>query len=379
MNTPLKSLNSQPKDTETHPTFKDSINDTPDGYKTGFELSDFVDKTAAPTDWNAIAAKHLIPQGINIPVPEVIFEVQGIPMLTKKSMSLLIAKAKAGKTTVAAWIIAQVILLGIKVLWIDTEQGLYYASRTQYWILSTAGLQMSDRLFFYDLKIYPPNDRIKIIEALIQSGHYELIVIDGIRDLVFDINDPKEATNTATSLMKWAEVYNSHLLTILHQNKGNEHARGHLGAELTNKAEMVLKVSQGESNEIIIEPEFTRGEPFQTFALIRGEAGKPRLLENWKAPAKSEKSRSQKVLLPTEIIKETHIEILQKVFNAQAKKKYNELLSSLKNQINSWYGYSISDAKVKTYIQYYIDEGIITKSGQTPQTRYYLNPESVLV
>jgi hypothetical protein len=344
----------------------------------GFELSDFVDETAAPTDWKIIAAKHLIPQGIDIPAPDIIFQIQGVPMLTKKSISLLIAKAKAGKTTVAAWIIAQGILLGIKVLWIDTEQGLYYASRTQYWILSTAGLQKSDKLSFYDLKIYAPNDRINIIEALIKSGDYELIVIDGIRDLVFDINDPKEATNTATNLMKWAEVYNTHLLTILHQNKGNEHARGHLGAELTNKAETVLKVSQGEANEIIIESEFARGEPFQTFALTRGEAGKPSLLENWKAPAKSEKPRSQKVLLPTEIIKETHIEILQKVFNAEPKKKYNELLSSLKNQINSWYGYSISDAKVKNYIQYYLDESIITKSGQKPQTRYFITTDIIL-
>ncbi len=334
-----------------------------------FELSDFVDETTVPTDWRTLAEKHLIPQGITIPAPEVIFNVNGIPMLTKKSISLVIAKAKAGKTTVTAWIIAQIIS-EIKILWIDTEQGLYYASRTQHWILSIAGLQISDKLFFYDLKIYPPNDRIKIIEVLIESGDYELIVIDGIRDLVFDINDPKEATHSATSLMKWAEVYNCHVITILHQNKGNEHARGHLGTELTNKAETVLKVSEGDANEIVIEPEFTRGKPFEPFALFRDESGIPKLLESWKGIVKTDKTGRQKVLLPTQIARETHIEIVEKVFATEQRKKYNELLSSLKNQINSWYGYTISDARVRDYITYYVDEGIITKTGSPPQTRY---------
>lgn len=71
-------------------------------------------------DYTAIAAKCLIPQGLDIPKPETVFDIEGIPVFTKKSLSTIIAKAKAGKTTVTAWIIAQVIKKGLTVLWLDT-------------------------------------------------------------------------------------------------------------------------------------------------------------------------------------------------------------------------------------------------------------------
>ena len=35
---------------------------------------------------------------------------------------------------------------------------------------------------------------------------------------------------------------------LLHQNKGDEHARGHIGTELSNKAETVLQVEKDEKN-----------------------------------------------------------------------------------------------------------------------------------
>ena len=264
-------------------------------------------------DYVAVANKHFIPQDVIIQAPEIVFALNGIPILTKKSISLLIAKAKAGKTTVAAWIIAQAINAKSKVLWIDTEQGLYYASRTQSWVLQIAGLTSSENLSFYDLKIHNPSERIKIIEALLQQGNYDFIVLDGIRDLVFDINSPEEATNISTSLMQWADNYNAHVLTILHQNKGNEHARGHLGAEMVNKAETVIKVSQNEANQIVVDPEFTRGKPFEPFALFRDENGIPALIDQWMPEANISRSPN-KLRDPIEFPESAHLEVLHKIF-----------------------------------------------------------------
>jgi len=343
-------------------------------------MSDFETKIGlkeAP-DFEQLAKDHLIPQGIEVPAPEIVFGINDIPLLTKKSLSLLIAKAKAGKTTVAAWIISQAILNNTRVLWIDTEQGMYYASRTQHWILSIAGLPKSECLEFYDLKIHAPNVRIEIIEYLLSTKQFDLIVIDGIRDLVFDINSPEEATNTATNLMRWAELYDCHLLNILHQNKGNEHARGHLGSELVNKAELVLKVSQDDEKQIIVEPEFSRGAPFDAFAINRDDTGKPYLVDGFILKSSKSESKS-KVLLPNEIHESTHLEILQKVFKAEHQKKYSEFLLSLKNEISTWYSYSIADSKVKTYIQYHLDNELIIKEGKTPHTKYFINPKKLLI
>jgi hypothetical protein len=339
-------------------------------------MTDFESKLGfkeAP-DFEQLAKVHLIPQGIEVPAPEIVFGINGIPLLTKKSLSLLIAKAKAGKTTVAAWIISQSILTNTRVLWIDTEQGLYYASRTQHWILSIAGLTSSECLEFYDLKIHAPNVRIEIIEYLISSKRFDLIVIDGIRDLVFDINSPEEATNTATNLMKWAEVYDCHLLNILHQNKGNEHARGHLGSELVNKAELVLKVSQDDEKQIIVEPEFCRGEPFDAFAINRDETGKPYLVDGFVLKSGKSESKS-KILLPNEIHESTHLEILQRIFKNQPEKKYKEFWQSIQNEINTIYGWHVANAKAENYVQYYVDKGIILIKGKTPQTKYFINPD----
>ena len=61
------------------------------------------------------------------------------------------------------------------------------------------------------------------------------MVIDGIRDLVYDINSPSEATCVISKLMQWTDEYQIHLHTILHQNKSDENARGHIGTEINNK------------------------------------------------------------------------------------------------------------------------------------------------
>ncbi|MGN7203926.1 AAA family ATPase [Pedobacter sp. SAFR-022] len=316
-------------------------------------------------EYALLAAKHLIPQGIDIPPPEIVFEIGGIPMLTKKSISLLIAKAKAGKTTVAAWIIAQAIQVGIRVLWVDTEQGLYYGSRTQSWILSIAGLQTSENLSFYDLKIHPPDIRIHIIESLMQTGQYDLIVIDGVRDLVFDINSPEEATHTATNLMRWAEVFNCHILTILHQNKGNDHARGHLGSEMVNKAETVIKVGQNDLKEIVVEPEFTRGKPFDVFALNRDENGTPYMVENWSSSNEEGTPIRRKLDLPTEVPSVLHHSVLTKVFKNDEELKSTDFLNSF---MAAWSTVSYEPKKdpmnlsrAKVFHSFYVQEGYITQ------------------
>jgi len=48
--------------------------------------------------------------------------------------------------------------------------------------------------------------------------------------------------------MQWTDDRQIHIHTILHQNKGDENARGHIGTELNNKAETVLLVEKDKSN-----------------------------------------------------------------------------------------------------------------------------------
>lgn len=315
-----------------------------------------------------LADEALISQGIEIPKPEIVFALDTIPVFTKKSLSTLIGKAKSGKTTCVAWVIAQAINQQMKTLWIDTEQGMYYASRTQHWVLNIAKQIECSDLKFYDLKIHNPTIRLKIIDLLIQQIEPDIVVIDGIRDLVFDINSPDEATTITGSLMAWADQYNCHILSILHQNKGNEHARGHLGSEMINKSETVIKVSQDDKNITICEPEFTRGEPFPVFAFDRDTYGIPQLV-NYSPKISSGESNSRRAL-PIEIHEKTHLECLDKAFGIEVKLSYSELVSSVCASFE-YYGMAMGIVRSKSFIQFYIQNNYLMKSEKVSNKTFY--------
>ena len=66
----------------------------------------------------------------------------------------------------------------------------------------------------------------------------------------------------ASKLLKWTEEKNIHVVTVLHQNKNDGNARGHLGSELVNKAETVLSVTKDskEKDISIVEAEYCRNK-----------------------------------------------------------------------------------------------------------------------
>ena len=77
-----------------------------------------------------------------------------------------------------------------------------------------------------------------------QYGGIGLVIIDGIRDLMYDINSPSESSELINLLMRWSSEYNLHIHTVLHLNKGDDNTRGHIGTELNNKAETVLQITK---------------------------------------------------------------------------------------------------------------------------------------
>src|SRR5690606_35608790 len=243
------------------------------------------------------------------------------------------------------------------VLWIDTEQGLYYSSRTQHWVLDITGHECARNLYFFDFKIFPPDERIKLIDALLDAGNYDILVIDGIRDLLFDINSPEEATIISSHLMRWAEVHNIHIINVLHTNKGDGNARGHLGSELVNKAETVLKVElEEDTKNILVTPEFTRGKPFDDFALYRDENGVPCLIEGWEREEKEKWRR--RALLPVDIAPEWQREILEKIFKKEEKQSYKELQLNLVAHFQM-YGFSFGESKAREFIAHYLATGFV--------------------
>lgn len=303
--------------------------------------------------------RHIIPQGIDIPKPESIFEISGIPVFTKKSISTLIGKAKVGKTTATAWIVSQCIRQHLTVLWIDTEQGEYYGSRTQYWILNIAGLPTSDHLHYMDLKIFSPTERYKMMEAAIRMYSPDLVIVDGIRDLVFDINDPNESTIRSGDMMRCAEVYDCHVLCVLHTNKGNDNARGHLGTEMINKSETVIAVSKDEAGNVVCSPEYTRSEEFSDFAFTRDSYGMPQLIEGYMGHV--EVGIGKRSIKASDYTLEQHREILDTVFSGNEEGMNYSMLQDAFVAGYELNGISIGVNKARSFIAHLVQQNILDK------------------
>jgi len=52
----------------------------------------------------------------------------------------------------------------------------------------------------------------------------------------------------SSKLLKWSEKTGAHILTVLHENISDGKLRGHIGTELMNKAETVLRVEKDKTD-----------------------------------------------------------------------------------------------------------------------------------
>ena len=126
-----------------------------------------------------------------------------------------------------------------RILYVDTEQSRFHCHNVLERILKLAGLPDTtdnDRLDFICLREYSPAIRIEVIDyALRRSKGYGLVVIDGIRDLMLDINSTSESVEVINKMMEWSSKYDLHIHCVLHLNKGDNNVRGHIGTEMSNK------------------------------------------------------------------------------------------------------------------------------------------------
>lgn len=207
------------------------------------------------------------------------FEILG----TLGNFSLITGKAKSRKTffmniAISAVIQNELVLNRFsgelppdqnQVLYFDTEQGKYHVQIALKRICQLSGIKEPNNLQVYFLRSFSPKERLEAIEYLIyKTPNLGFVVIDGIKDLITSINDESEASMITTKLLKWSEERNIHIVTVLHQNKGDTNARGHIGTELINKAETVLSIEKSETDESIsvVIPKQTRNKEPEKFA-----------------------------------------------------------------------------------------------------------------
>lgn len=301
--------------------------------------------------------------------------------------SLVIGKAKSKKTFCVSFFLAtmaknQVIQNHFKgnlpsekstIIFFDTEQSEYYVQKVFHRVcaLTETTPQNFDA---YCLRKFTPSERLDLIDIAIKTTpELGFVVIDGIRDLVTSINDEEEATKIASCLLRWTQEKQIHIITVLHQNKGDNNARGHLGTELVNKAQTVLSVTLDpmDKNISIVEAEFCRDREPESFAFFVNEEGLPQLIGDWK-PAPPQSGGRPKKSSPDEVDSKIHWDTLSEIFRDLPQPNGTDI----KNCLNTKFG--IGTNKSGEYLTYYEKGGYIKREGKrtSPKAYFILNPEA---
>ena len=282
--------------------------------------------------------------------PEIL-KVHGSVIGTLGNFSASIGKAKSKKTFNVSAIVAATLKNGTvlryvaelpedkrKILYVDTEQSPYHCLKVMKRILRMAGLpddRDNEHLEFLALRKYTPEQRIRIVEqAIYNTPDIALVIIDGIRDMVYDINSPGESTRIISKLMQWTDDRQIHIHTILHQNKGDENARGHIGTELNNKAETVLLVEKdkGDADISRVSAMHIRAMDFEPFAFRINDRALPELVENY-TPQGRKAGRPQQEPFDAyrHITEQQHRIALEAAFALKSEYGYKELEDALIN------------------------------------------------
>ena len=326
-----------------------------------------------------------------ITIPPKILFVGDCTIATFGNFSASTGKAKSKKTfNISAMVAAAVTNSTVlnyraclpegkrNILYFDTEQSKFHCHSVLERIYKLSGLSLKEddpRLMFWGLREYTPKLRIAVIDyALRKYDEVGLVIIDGLRDLMYDINNGKEATDVMTVLMAWTSVYELHIHTVLHLNKNDNNPRGHIGTELENKAETVLIISKNTMNNSVseVKPMHMRDKEFTTFAFHIDDNKLPVL----------DSSMSVTVVKPREkslvsLDNEVHQEILGKLFEENTPTKYNDLVNVVAQAYEAA-GYKRGLNGIKGLIKLLTSKGIIVKeeNGYAYKSELFENLET---
>ncbi|ERJ76794.1 AAA family ATPase [Prevotella melaninogenica] len=345
------------------------------------------------TDYENIWKASLIHVTDEFSLPPVVLQAGEAIIGTLGNFSVSTGKAKAKKTFNVSAIVAAALVNGQvleyqasfpeskrTILYFDTEQSPYHCQLVMQRILKLAKLPIDkepQNLKFSHLRaIADPNERREIIRyAIYSTPNVGLVVIDGIRDLMLDINNSTEATKLVGDLMQWTSEQNIHIQTVLHLNKGDDNARGHIGTELNNKAETVLQITKDNTmpERSIVAPSIIRSKPFEKFAFrlkeMEDEVCVPEIDQTY-----TDNDHKPHRFSYQELSDNEHRNALNQVFSSSEVLPYGELIVVLKEVYAEIVGQSYGQTKLKELLQFLLNKGIVVKEERG---KYRLNHNSL--
>lgn len=267
--------------------------------------------------------------------PSYLVKSGGVGTIPRGDIVAVKAKSKHGKTFLcsifaavamgAEWGSLNAVEKDCKVMFIDTEQNEKNVARVAKRIHALAGLDVhknSGRLLCYALRKMEMNKRWQFISDRVSEEHPDLLIIDGIADLIADFNNITESQEIIGKLMATSTEFNLSIIFVLHTNKSKEdnNMKGHLGTMAVQKCSDVFEVVKNVATFNVSVSE-CRNIPISEFSFILDNDGVPHPTETYKQAQAAEKTAVKEAKL-----KQTFAEI----FSEKQELSYSDLIPLVK-------------------------------------------------
>ena len=144
----------------------------------------------------------------------------------------------------------------------DTEQSPYDFNRSINTIEKLSGYSRPDVFTFLDaflLSQDEPSEILRIIDQYLKiTPNCGIIVIDGLLDLIDNMNDEGSSKRLIRILKKWAKRHEILIITVLHLGKKDQNSIGHIGSASDRYAQSTLLVEKTKTGTTTITGKYLR-------------------------------------------------------------------------------------------------------------------------
>lgn len=243
---------------------------------------------------------------------------------------------------------------GKAVLLFDTEQSEAQLYKNVVKTLKRASIR--EKPDFYHpifLTAMSRRERLQLIKDSMDMFYYkhkgiQLVVIDGIADLVRSANDETESIAVVDELYRLAGIYNTCIVCVLHFVPNGIKLRGHIGSELQRKASGILSIEKEENQEhsVVKALKIRDGSPLDIPLMMFSWDKEMDMFMYCGEKSKEDKDKWKKNELLT---------LARSIFHSHDKLAYSEFVTLVMAEMD------IKERTAKKYIAHMKELGIVTQ------------------
>lgn len=328
-------------------------------------------KPKTVTDLTAYIKTHSFDVSRQPEEDDTILYLQDIPIGSKENIITITGRSKSRKTVAASAIATSIFngsYLGFtsdlpedaRILHIDTEQGYKHYYHSVKRIFDDAAIQPPARFTSIHTRDADIPLRLELLGHLVDTIKPMVLIVDGVTDLVYDINSQEESTKIGELFLSLSSTYHMLIIAVIHTTKTTGFMTGAIGTILEKKSETVIKVELVEDNKMAsnISCQFSRNKPFEDFAIEADDQGKYHIMDE----ATVDRGKP-KTVPPDDFTEEQHSTLLQQIFGLSELVAADHLKKRLKSCSLATLNYQITLKSLPKFIEFYLRSVKIIDNG----------------